>query len=59
VSFAQAEARRGASKEDVLAVAGRSAELDAANQLLKEGSKPKDLILTTALLKWPQEGPAL
>jgi hypothetical protein len=59
MSFAQAEARRGASKEDVLAVAGRSAELDAANQLLNQGSKPKDLILTTALLKWPQEGPTL
>jgi hypothetical protein len=59
VSFAQAEARRGASKEDVLAVAGRSAELDAVNQLLKQGSKPEDLILTTASLKWSQEGPPL
>jgi hypothetical protein len=59
VSFVQAEAGRGVSKEDALAVAGRSAELDAANQLLKRGSKPEDLILTTALLKWPQEGPEL
>jgi hypothetical protein len=59
VSFAQAEARRGASKEDVLAVAGRSAELDVVNQLLKQGSKPEDLILTTASLKWSQEGPPL
>jgi hypothetical protein len=59
VSFAQAEARRGAFKEDVLAVAGRSAELDAVNQLLKQGSKPEGLILTTASLKWSQEGPPL
>jgi hypothetical protein len=59
VSFAQAEARRVVSKEDVMAAAGRSAELHAANQLLNQGSKPEDLILTTALLKWPQEGPPL
>jgi hypothetical protein len=59
VSFAKAEAGRGVSKKDLLAVAGRSAELDAANQLLKQGSKLEDLVLTTALLKWPQEGPPL
>ena len=59
VSFAHAEAGRGVSKKDLLAVAGRSAELDAANQLMKQGSKLEDLILTTALLKWPQEGPPL
>lgn len=59
VSFAQAEAGRGVSRKDLLAVAGRSAELDAANQLLRQGSKLEGLILTTALLKWPQEGPPL
>jgi len=47
------------SKKDLLAVAGRGAELDAANQLLKQSSKLEDLVLTTALLKWPQEGPPL
>jgi hypothetical protein len=40
-------------------VAARSAELDAANQLLKNGSKLENLVFTTALLKWPPEGPPL
>lgn len=57
VSFAKAEASRGVSKEDLLLVAGRSAEVDAANQLLNRGSKLEDLILTTTLLRWPPEGP--
>lgn len=59
VSFAKAEARRGAAERDLLAVAGRSAEFDGVNQLLNRGSKLEDLVLTTALLKWPQEGPPL
>jgi len=57
MSFAQAEAGRGVSKKDLLAVAGRSAEFDSANQLLNPGSQLEDLVLTTTLLKWPEEGP--
>jgi hypothetical protein len=59
VSFAKAEVGRGVSEKDLLAVAGHSAEFDAANQLLNRGSRLEDLVLTTALLKWPQEGPPL
>jgi hypothetical protein len=57
VAFARAEVERGATPKDLLAVAGRSAEFDAANQLLHSGSKLKDIALTVPLLTWPEIGP--
>jgi hypothetical protein len=38
LSFAIAEKRRGATWEDLLAIAAHGAEFDAANQLLNKGS---------------------
>src|SRR5690242_13311478 len=46
VAFARTEADHGVSGKDLLAVAGRSAELHAANQLLQEGAKLEDLAFT-------------
>jgi hypothetical protein len=57
IAFGRAEVERGASGEDLLAVAGRSAEFDAANQLLQSGSKLKDIAFTVPVLTWPENGP--
>ncbi len=59
VCFAEAEVARGVSNKDLLAVAGRSAEFDAANRLLNRGSQLENLILGTALFRWPEDGPPL
>ena len=34
-----------------------SAEFDAVNKLLNRGSKPEDIVLSTTVLMWPEEGP--
>ena len=52
-AFAKAEIACGISGEDLLAVAGRSAEFDAANQLLNRGAKMRDLRFTAVVLSWP------
>jgi hypothetical protein len=57
VAFARAERERGLSATDFLAVAAHSAEFDAANQLLNNGSKLEDLRFTPVSLSWPEEGP--
>lgn len=59
LSFARAEKRSGVSGALLLAVAARSSEFDAANRLANEGSKLTDVILTTTVFRWPEEGPAL
>ena len=57
IEFARDEAERGISGEDLLAVAGRSAEFDAVNQLLNKGSNLRDIVLTPTLLTWLETGP--
>jgi hypothetical protein len=57
VAFAREEVKRGASPKDLIAVAGRSAEFDAVNQMLNKGSNLKDIVLTPTLLTWPEVGP--
>ena len=56
LAFAQREVAAGLSQKDLLQMAGRSAEFEAANQLLNQGSKLQDIRFTSALL-WPEEGP--
>jgi hypothetical protein len=57
VAFAYVEAERGVSSQDILAVAARSAEFDAANQLLNKGSKLENVAFTPPVLNWPESGP--
>jgi hypothetical protein len=59
VAFARTEAIQGVLAQDFLAVAGRSAEFQAANQLLNQGSKLQDLVFTPYVLLWPEGGPNL
>jgi hypothetical protein len=53
MEFAQAEIASGVSGTDLLVVAGRSAEFDAANQLLNHGSKLEDLRFVAPTIRWP------
>ena len=55
VAFAETEAVHGVSASELLAVATRSAELHAANQLLNQGSSLQNVVLTPAVLTWLQE----
>lgn len=57
LAFARAEAKQGVSVQDFLVVAGRSAEFQAANQLLNQGSKLENLVFTPYLLPWSENGP--
>lgn len=45
-------------KDEWLAIAGRSAEFDAVNQLLNRGASLSNLILTPLSLQWPEGGPS-
>jgi len=56
VSFARSEKQSGITGDALLALAGRSSEFDAVNQLANRGSKLKDIALTPAVLQWPEEG---
>jgi hypothetical protein len=55
--FARTESKYGLSKNDILLVAGRSAEFNAINQLLNRGSKLEDIRLTCPLFVWLEDGP--
>ena len=57
MEFARAEIKRGVSGDALLAVAIRSAEFDAANQLLQKGLQLKDVAFTPPILIWPESGP--
>ncbi|HTD56433.1 MAG TPA: hypothetical protein VK670_13675 [Silvibacterium sp.] len=57
VRFATADVEQGIAKNDLLAIAGRSAEFDAVNQLLNNGSRATDLVLSTIQFQWPEDGP--
>jgi len=56
-AFALNELEQGVSPKDLLAVAGRCAEFDAANRMLKNGSDLKSVVFTPTLLTWPESGP--
>ena len=58
VAFAYGEVERGVSGKDLLAVAARSAEFDAANRLLNQGSKLQNIAFASPVLLWPETGPA-
>ena len=51
VGFARREVSRGISADDLLSIAGRSPEFDAANQLLQRGCPLEDIALTPPVLK--------
>lgn len=55
--FAEAELNGGMNGQDLLAIAGRSSEFDAANKLLNSGSKLENLKFTEPVLLWPASGP--
>lgn len=59
IDFAKTEVSRGVSKEEWLALVGRSAELGAINHMLNQGAKLMNVVLTSVLLTWPDEGPSL
>lgn len=52
MEFAKAEIEGGVSGQDVLAIAGRSAEFHAANQLLERGSKLENLGFDAPTIRW-------
>jgi hypothetical protein len=57
LSFARSEKQGGATGAALLAIAARSSEYGAANQLAEKGSKLKDVVLTPTVFLWPEEGP--
>ena len=58
LEFAKSEANGVVSREEFLSLARRGAEYQAANELLKGGSKLSDIGFTPSLLLWPDNGPA-
>src|SRR5262249_34402512 len=56
-AFARAEIESGVARKGLLALAARSAEFNAANQLLQQCSKLKDIRFTPVLFPWPEDGP--
>jgi hypothetical protein len=59
IAFARNEVTNNVSRSDLLVLAGRSAEFQAANTLLRNGSNLKNLAFTPLLLPWPENGPAI
>ena len=57
LTFGRAEIADQTSAADLLAVAARSAEFDAADKLLKKGSRLQNLVFTPPLMPWPDDGP--
>lgn len=57
LEFARRESQRDISVQDFLVVAGRSAEFQAANELLNRGSELENLVFTPYRLPWPEDGP--
>jgi hypothetical protein len=56
VEFVRADIKRGLSRNDILFVAGRSAEFRAINQLLEGGSKLEDIRLMSPVLRSLEDG---
>lgn len=59
LSFAKAERRTGATGKELLVVAAHSSEFGAVNQLANQGSKLEDIVLTSIVFQWSDEGPAI
>jgi len=57
LAYAEAEIREGATRQEILMVAGRSAEFQAINQMLNNNAELKNIVLTSILLPWPESGP--
>jgi hypothetical protein len=57
LAFAKREIDGGISAKDILAIAARSAEFDAVNQLLNKGAKLENLSLTSVVFTWPEDVP--
>jgi hypothetical protein len=55
--FYHSEISRGASSEDVLALAARSAEFDAANQALNGGNKLDEVEFGPCCIEWSVDSP--
>ncbi|HLM80416.1 MAG TPA: hypothetical protein VK302_07270 [Terriglobales bacterium] len=55
--FGRAEIADRTSAADLLAVAARSAEFDAADKMLKKGSRLQNLVFTPPLLPWSDGEP--
>ncbi|HEX9200286.1 MAG TPA: hypothetical protein VF865_12055 [Acidobacteriaceae bacterium] len=54
LEFARNDAKSGISAQQFLAVAGRSAEADAANQALNAGHKLNDGMFGPCVVPWPE-----
>jgi hypothetical protein len=57
LEFVRRELKSDVSSADLLAVAARSSEFDAINQLSNGGSDLGNVVLTPTLLMWPEGGP--
>jgi hypothetical protein len=57
VDFARNEANHGVSGKDLISVAGRSAEFQAANELLQQRAKLENMAFMPPVLYWPERGP--
>lgn len=57
MAFAKAEVGSGKKGRDLLLIAGRSAEFDAANKLLNTGAKLEHIRFDAPTLRWPESGP--
>lgn len=57
LAFAKREIRGGISAKDILAIAARSAEFHAVNQLLNKGAKLENLSLTPVVFTWSEDVP--
>jgi hypothetical protein len=57
LAYAESEIREGATSQDILMVAGRSAEFQAINKMLDKKAELKNIVLTPILLPWPESGP--
>jgi hypothetical protein len=57
LAYAEREIRRGATKQELLMVAGRSAEFQAVNRMLNKKAELKNIVLSPIVLPWPEDGP--
>lgn len=57
VAFAKLELKRGVSAQDLISIAMRSSEFDAANRLLNSGSRLQSVVFSAPVFTWPEAGP--
>ena len=57
LAYAESEIRGAATNQDIILVAGRSAEFQAINEMLNKKAELKNIVLTPILLPWPENGP--